>query len=156
MMDLFSELQFEWDVFASLGMGIAWSVCNGKNCGGGSHGGVCPERDVVQFLGWLEHEWPRIWRRRELHRAAALYLHSNWVNSEALIRKNLELKRSRPSAAAHSVYLDEWEFAVGAGPDEVERLAVMPGRHGEALRLVSPLAGVLPEEERLHIVWGGA
>mgnify|MGYP003440847658 FL=1 len=153
MIERFRELQYEWDVFVSLGMGIAWSECKGTSCGGVAHGGVCPERDVLQFFEWLKHEWPRIRRRRELHRAAAPFLHSNWVNSEALIRKNLELKRSRPSAVANGAYLDEWESAVDAGPDEVERLAMMPGRHGEALRLVTPLAGVLPEEERLRIVW---
>lgn len=60
--------------------------------------------------------------------------------------------RTRPSPAVHGRYLDEWEAAVATGPDEVERLATMPGSYGDTLRQVSPLAGVLPQEELQRII----
>lgn len=147
MASMFSDVWDEWEEFAALGFGVTLSECTGKRCGGVAHGVSFPERDVLQFVGWLEHEWPRIKRRRELHRAVVPYLHSDWVGSAAIVRGNLALMRTRPSAAVRGQYLDEWEAAVAAGPDEVEQLATMPGEHGEALRQASPLAGVLPQEE---------
>lgn len=148
MRTMFSGLESEWEEFTNLSQGITFSACA---CEGGKHSVRVPAVDVFRFSDWLNHEWPRIERRREMHRAAVPYLYSDWVKAEAQIRGHLALLRTRPRAAVIGRELNEWEAAIDAGPNEVERLALLTGRHGEELREASPLAGILPDEERLRI-----
>lgn len=88
----------------------------------------------------------------QLHRAAVQHLLKDWAAAEPVIRANLERLRSRRRAPLAETWVAEWVAAVEAGPEAVARVALTPGGRGEDLRQVSPLAGVLPEEERLQVL----
>ena len=88
----------------------------------------------------------------QLHRAACQYLREDWEASRTLLRENLAWLQSRRRAPLAESWIADWATAIEAGPDAVERIALMPGERGEDLRQVSPLAGVLPEEVRLRVL----
>lgn len=87
-----------------------------------------------------------------LHRAAVKYVVADWESAESVIRANLSWLQSRRRAPLAESWIAEWAAAVDAGADAVKRVALTPGERGEDLRQVSPLAGVLPEEERLQVL----
>lgn len=89
----------------------------------------------------------------QLHIAALPYLRENWPEKQQIIRKNLALLNRRRRSDLAQSWVDEWAAAIEQGPEAVEAVALTPGERGDDLRQVTPLAGVLPDDVRLQVIY---
>lgn len=87
-----------------------------------------------------------------LHKAAVPHLISDWGRVEPIIRQNLARYRERPRSPLAQSWVDEWQAAVEQGPEAVSEVALTPDERGHDLRQMTPLAGVLTQQERLDII----
>lgn len=88
----------------------------------------------------------------QLHRAVLPFLEHDWPTNRRIILKNLAFLNSRPRSELARSWVSSWEHAVARGPQAVAEVALTEGERGDDLRQVTPLAGVLPEEERLRVI----
>lgn len=86
-----------------------------------------------------------------LHEAAVPYILSEWERSERIIEDNLAKLRARTRGPLALRWLEEWEAAWRSGPEDLAALALLEGEHGDDLRQMTPLAGVLPFDVRAEV-----
>lgn len=81
---------------------------------------------------------------RALHAAAEPYIRTEWSRARRIIASNLARQRTHAHGPLAQKWTHEWERAAAQGPEAVIALSRLRGEHGNDLRQMTPLAGVLP------------
>ncbi|UPL15703.1 hypothetical protein [Microbacterium galbinum] len=83
---------------------------------------------------------------RALHAAVEPYVLADWERAREIMLRNIAKQIPRARSPLARGWLSEWEDAIRRGPEAVIDLSRLEGEHGNDLRQMTPLAGVLPFE----------
>jgi hypothetical protein len=83
---------------------------------------------------------------RALHAAVEPYILADWERARTIMLRNIEKQLPRARNPLVRGWISEWEYAIRQGPEVVIALSRIEGEHGDDLRQMTPLAGVLPFE----------
>lgn len=81
-----------------------------------------------------------------LHAAVEPYILADWERARTIMLRNIDKQLPRAQNPLVRGWIAEWEEAIRQGRDAVIVLSRLEGEHGNDLRQMTPLAGVLPFE----------